>query len=86
MRIAYTDNFTRAWKRLTEKEKTAALKAIEHLLLDMRYPALRVKKIKGTEYIWEARVNRSIRMTFQKNGDILILRNVGHHDEALGKP
>ena len=86
MRIARTENFKRAWKQLTEEEKALARKAIENLLLDMRYPALRVKKIKGTENIWEARASRSLRITFQKNGDILILRNIGHHDEALGKP
>ena len=86
MRIAYTDNFKRAWHKLSEQEKASTRKAIEHLLLDIRYPALRVKKMQGTENIWEARASRSIRMTFEKKGDIFILRNVGHHDETLGKP
>ena len=86
MRIARTDNFKRAWKQLTAEEKALARKAIENLLLDMRYPALRVKKIKGTENIWEARASRSLRMTFLKNRDILILRNIGRHDETLGRP
>jgi len=86
MRIARTENFRRAWKQLSIEEKALARKAIENLLSDMRYPALRVKKIKGTENIWEARASRSLRMTFQKNGDVFILRNIGRHDEALGRP
>ena len=86
MRIARTDNFKRAWKQLTEEQKALAQKSIENLIADMRYPALRVKKIKGTENIWEARVSRSLRMTFQIEGDIIILRNIGQHDETLGRP
>jgi hypothetical protein len=53
---------------------------------DLRYPALRVKRIQGTSKIWEARASRSLRITFAVEGEDLILRNVGHHDAALRKP
>jgi hypothetical protein len=53
---------------------------------DLRYPGLRVKRVQGTTGIWEARASRSIRLTFQVEGTDLILRNVGHHDDALRKP
>jgi len=85
MRIARTESFRKAWAQLNEEQKALARKAIENLIADMRYPALRVKKIKGTENIWEARVSRPLRMTFQIEGDIIILRNVGQHDETLGR-
>ena len=86
MRIARTENFKKAWRQLSEEQKALSRKAIENLVADIRYPGLRVKKIKGTEYIWEARVSRSLRMTFQIEGDIIILRNIGQHDETLGRP
>lgn len=86
MRIARTEGFKKAWDQLTEEQKALARKAIENLISDMRYPALRVKKIKGTENIWEARVSRSLRMTFQIEGDMIILRNIGQHDETLVRP
>ncbi len=86
MRIARTEGFKKAWKQLTEEQKALAQKAIENLIADIRYPALRVKKIKGTGNIWEARVSRSLRMTFQIEGDMIILRNIGQHDETLGRP
>jgi mRNA interferase RelE/StbE len=86
MRIARTENFKRAWIQLTEEQRALARKAIENLIRDMRYPALRVKKIKGIENIWEARVSRSLRMTFRIESDIIILRNIGQHDETLGRP
>ena len=86
MHIARTENFKKAWKQLGEEQKALARKAIDNLIKDMRYPALRVKKIKGTEYIWEARVSRSLRMTFQLESDTIILRNIGQQDETLERP
>ena len=86
MRIARTRHFKRAWQRLSEEQKILARKSIENLITNMRYPSLRVKKIHGAENIWEARVSRSLRVTFQIEGDILILRNIGQHDETLERP
>jgi mRNA-degrading endonuclease RelE of RelBE toxin-antitoxin system len=86
VRIARTDRFKKAWDQLTDEQKALARKAIENLVAGMQYPGLRVKKIKGTEYIWEARVSRLLRMTFQIVGDTIILRNIGQHDETLGRP
>ena len=86
MRIARTENFKRAWQQLGEEQKALARKAIDNLIKDMRYPALRIKKIKGIENVWEARVSRSLRMTFQFEGDTVILRNIGQHDETLERP
>jgi hypothetical protein len=45
-----------------------------------------VKKMKGTRNIWEARASLSLRITFQLTGDVIILRNIGHHDETLKQP
>jgi len=86
MRIARTDNFKRAWNKLAKEQKTLAYKAIENLISDIRYPALRVKKMKGTANIWEARASKSLRITFQIEGNVIVLRNIGQHDETLGRP
>ena len=86
MQIARTENFKKAWRDLSEEQKALARKAIENLLKDIKYPALRVKKIKGTKDIWEARVNISIRLTFQIEKELIILRNIGKHDETLDNP
>lgn len=86
MKIAHTDNFKTAWSRLEEKDRKSARKAIVNLVANMNYPSLRVKKIKGTNSIWEARASRTLRITFQLDSDIIIFRNVGHHDETLKQP
>ena len=86
MRLARTDRFKRAYQKLKLDDQGLTDKAIRFLAADPRHPSLRVKKIKGTQDVWEARVSRSIRMTFEMRGDLILLRNVGQHDEALGKP
>jgi mRNA interferase RelE/StbE len=86
LKIARTERFKKAWEKLTKGEKTLARKAITNLVRDIRHPALRVKKIKGAEGIWEARVSLSLRMTFQIIGSTALLRNIGRHDETIGHP
>ncbi len=36
--------------------------------------------------IFYARVDRDHRITYEHRGDLLILRNVGRHDETLENP
>ena len=86
MKITRTARFKKAWKELTEEENDLAREALRNLATDLRYPALRVKKMQGVEHIWEARVSRSLRMTFQIEGDTIVLRNIGRHDEILERP
>ena len=86
MRIARTARFKKAWKELNEGEKELTRKAITNLVKDMRYPALKVKKMQGIKGMWEARASRSLGMTFQIVGDLIILRNIGRHDETLERP
>lgn len=86
MRIAWSGMFNDAWSKLTSEEKQLSRKAMDKLVLDIRYPSLRVKKIQGAEGIWEARVSRSIRLTFEIAGNMIVLRNVGQHDETLKNP
>ncbi len=86
MRLARTIHFKRAYQKLKSEDQALADKALKFLATDLRHPSLHVKKVQGTDGIWEARVSRSIRMTFELHGDLLVLRNIGKHDETLGRP
>ncbi|MFQ6057255.1 MAG: type II toxin-antitoxin system YafQ family toxin [Anaerolineae bacterium] len=86
VKIARTERFKRAYRKLTPENREGARKALRLLLQNLRHPSLRVKRIRGTRDIWEARVTCSCRMTFQIEDDICLLRNIGEHDEGLGKP
>lgn len=86
MRIARTERFKAAYEELTPSNQQRARKAIRLLSENPRHPSLRVKKIKGTDDIWEARAGRSLRMTFEVHGDLILLRNIGGHDKTLARP
>ena len=86
MNFVETARFRKAYKGLTPEARERLKEALIKLSQDIRYPALQVKKIKGTPDIWEARVSLDYRMTFQRVENYIILRNVGHHDSALKRP
>jgi len=86
VKIARTERFKRAYRKLSPENRERARKAIRLLLENPRHPGLRVKRVKGTHHIWEARVSRSCRLTFEIHGDTYLLRNIGEHDKVLGRP
>ena len=83
MKVALTARFERAYQRLNQPQRRAVKKALSFLVNNIRHPSLQVKKIEGTKGILEARVSKSIRLSFEFRDDTLILRNVGDHDEVL---
>jgi len=86
VRWQYTDRFQRAHNALQDADARRVENAITLLAGDLRYPGLRVKKVQGTEEISEARASLSLRITFEIHGDLIVLRNVGLHDDVLRKP
>ena len=84
--VYLTPRFKRFFSRLNKEEQEQARTKLELFFEDSRHPSLHSKKIKGTTGIWESRVNDDIRFTWQYYQDGVLLRVIGHHDEALGKP
>lgn len=78
--------FRRAYRSLTLEEQKRVQKALRLMDEDLRHPGLRIKRIRGTQNIWEARASRALRLTFEVEGESIILRNVGVHDATLKKP
>lgn len=83
MNFVWSDKFKRNYKRVPQQIKKKFQKQLNFLVIDVRYPSLRTKKMKGRENVWEARVDRSYRFTFQKENSDIILRTIGPHDEVL---
>ena len=86
MRVARTESFKRAYRKLSRENRDRASKDIRQLVEDPRHPGLRVRRIEGTRNVWEARVSRSWRLTFKAQGDTYLLRNIGEHNKVLKKP
>jgi hypothetical protein len=62
------------------------MKAITLLEADFRHPGLRSHQMKGYTNIYEAYVDQKYRMTYERQGDFMIMRNVDNHDECLKNP
>jgi mRNA-degrading endonuclease RelE of RelBE toxin-antitoxin system len=80
MKIQTTRPFDKDYNALPETVKVRADKQFFLLLENPDHPSLRLKKIKGHSSIWEGRITKSYRFTFQISGDIYLLRRIGTHD------
>lgn len=87
----WSPRFERAFKKLPKEIKLLYGDKIVQFEDDWRHPSLRVKRIVGTDDIWEASINMSRRFTFKWINDelgnkICQLRNIGDHDHCLRPP
>ena len=79
-KLFWLPHFERDYKKLSPEAKEKVNKALLKIEKALRYPSLGIKKIKGTQNIWEARVSQSLRITFTLEGNAIYLRTVGQHD------
>lgn len=87
MIVARSPRFDRAYKKLPDDVKEQFKNKIR-LLVESNYshPSLRIKKIQGTDSVWEASINMNHRFTFEKlENEIRLIRVIGKHD-ILNKP
>jgi mRNA-degrading endonuclease RelE of RelBE toxin-antitoxin system len=80
MKIQTTTPFDRDYDDLPESIKEQTDKQLSLFVDNPHHPSLRVKKIKGYPKIWEGRITKNYRFTFQIEGEIYILRRIGTHD------
>jgi mRNA-degrading endonuclease RelE of RelBE toxin-antitoxin system len=85
MPVELTERFLRAYRKLPAHIRTKVDRALRLLDADFRHPGLHAKRIQGKD-ICEARVDQRYRLTYQRKGDMFILRNVGPDDDALDNP
>lgn len=87
LRLVLTERFRKSALELEPEIREKLKKQIGLLASDPRHPSLRVKKIQGTGSVFEARVDRDHRFTFEfGEARKIILRVVGPHDATLKKP
>ncbi len=80
MRIERTVRFKREFKGLPESLKRRAEKQLTLFFQNPRHPSLRITKMEGTKDIWEGRITKAHRFTFQIREDTCLLRRIGSHD------
>jgi len=85
MKLLFTKNFVREYRKLPQQIQKVTDKQLELLLSNSQHPSLSIKKMQDPRNIWEGRVTESYRFTFQLEEDTYVLRKVGTHD-ILKKP
>ena len=80
MRLQPTERFATDYDRLPQRLQRRTDRALEVLLENPRHPSLQVKKMKGFENRWEARVSLHYRLIFTMEDDAYVLLRVGTHD------
>ena len=80
MKIRRSDSFKKDFKKLPENIQNKIIKQLSFLLENPRHPSLRLKKMEDPRDIWEVRVTKGYRFTFQFQGEIYYLRRAGTHD------
>jgi mRNA-degrading endonuclease RelE of RelBE toxin-antitoxin system len=80
MKVQTTKPFDEDYAALPESLKERADKQFILLMENPHHPSLRLKKIKGHPNIWEGRITKSYRFTFQILGEVYLLRRIGTHD------
>ena len=86
MRILAYEGFRRFYQKLPNSIQRKVDKQLDLLAQNLRHPSLHVKKIRGTAGLWEARIVKQYRLSFEMTGDTIYLRVVGNHDEVLKHP
>ena len=85
--IETTERFEQDFLRLPPELRKKVLKMLRLLAENPRHPSLQTKPIQGAKGIYEARIDQSYRMTYQRlPNDTLLLRGAGKHDVTLKNP
>lgn len=88
MRLERTGRFIRQFQHLIKENHQIAAQ-IERTLRHLKafppaHPSLRMKRVRGTDGVFECSVNMDVRITFEFSDErTVLLRNIDHHDRAL---
>jgi len=64
MRVRLSDTAIRQYQALPANIQIKAKKQFSYLAKDIRHPSLKVKKYKGYEDVWQARIDKAWRFYF----------------------
>ncbi len=85
--IETSERFEASYEKLPEAIRKKVMKAMRLLAENPRHPSLQTKPVQSFKGIYEARVDINYRLTYERlPNDILFLRFVAAHDDALKNP
>ena len=86
-KIKSSPRFIKAYVKLHPAIREKIDKALKLLAENPRHPSLQTKPVQSFKGIYEARVDINFRMTYERlPDDVLLIRFVALHDDALKDP
>jgi mRNA-degrading endonuclease RelE of RelBE toxin-antitoxin system len=79
VRVRRTRRFKKDYQNLPSDIQQRVDEKLRFLLHDIRYPSLRVHKLRGVEGLWEFSVTMNYRVIFEIEGEYYVLLAVGPH-------
>lgn len=79
MKFRRTDRFKKDYQKLPSDIQQRVDEKLRLLLRDLRYPSLRVHKLRGVEGLWEFSVTMNYRVLFEIEDEYYVLLGVGPH-------
>jgi hypothetical protein len=86
MPIELTEHLVQQYAKLAPSPRKKVDKSIHLLDSDFRHPGLKNHPVQSALGIFEASVESHYRLTYERRGDVLLLRNVDKHDDRLRNP
>ena len=86
MPIRFSNRFKEKYVRLPLELRNKVDKSTMLLGENFRHPGLRSHPLKSKPGIFEAYVDAKYRITYERRGNVLYMRNVDNHDECLKNP
>jgi mRNA-degrading endonuclease RelE of RelBE toxin-antitoxin system len=80
MKLWFTHSFIKDYQALPSQVQKTADQKLKLFLDNPRHPSLNIKKMQDPRNIWEGRITKGYRFTFQMEGEVCILRRLGTHD------
>ena len=80
MKLWFTHSFLRDYQALPDQLQKTVDKKLKLFLDNQRHPSLKIKKMQDPRDIWEGRITKGYRFTFQMEGEVCVLRRLGSHD------
>jgi mRNA-degrading endonuclease RelE of RelBE toxin-antitoxin system len=80
MKFRLTRSYERGYKKLSTQNQNRVDEALTTLAKNPDHPSLNIEKVAGNKNIWSIRATQKLRITFEREGDVIILRKVGSHE------
>lgn len=81
MKVRLSDKAVKQYQALSKSLQKTADKQFDYLVTDIRHPSLDIKKYKGTDDLWQGRIDKGYRFYFYIIAPNYIVISIINHEK-----